>query len=78
MSRDTDDLRAQLLADLSGERSAPAPLPVAPARLPVPAVVPPPSPAVVVTVTPLRWSRPRVRLSGGTRVQLGPVTLALH
>ena len=71
--------RDDLLADLQGERSS------RPAAPPVPPRVPPASsdattPALDVSVTPLKWSLPRVGPAStgmGLAVQVGPVQVTL-
>lgn len=58
----SNDLRADLTADLLSDLGRAAPLPSAPpAPSPLPAAPAPAStPAVVVTLTPLHWSLPRL------------------
>ncbi len=71
--------RDDLLADLQGERSA------RPAAPPVPPLTPQPSsdattPALDVSVTPLKWSLPRVGPAStgmGLAVKVGPVQVSL-
>jgi hypothetical protein len=69
-----NDLTADLLADLAGP-------PVAAAQPVVPVAAPERSgvtPVLSATVTPLRWSRPRVvraQQGAGRGVRLGPLLL---
>jgi len=76
MSR--DDLRADLLADLSPAPVAAPPAPVEPEPLPPELVEG--TPTVSFDWTPLRWSRPRVVRSSdgvGKALKLGPLKVEL-
>jgi hypothetical protein len=76
MSR--DDLRADLLADLTPAPVEEAPAPVEPEPLPPEPVDG--TPTVSVDWTPLRWSRPRVVRSSdgiGKALKLGPLKVEL-
>ena len=70
----SNDLRADLAADLMSDLGRSAPLPSAP---PVPtAARPSATPVVVVTVTPTRWSLPALDPTErglGIAVRFGPV-----
>ena len=75
MSNLRDDLKADLLADLTpAEVPAPEPevAPVPPQPLDV-------TPVVSLQMTPLRWSRPKVVTVGtGKAVRLGPLSVELN
>lgn len=76
MSR--DDLRADLLADLSPAAEVESPAPAEPE--PLPPELADGTPTVSFDWTPLRWSRPRVvRASDGVgkAVRLGPLKVEL-
>ena len=76
MSR--DDLKADLLADLS-PKADPAPPPAVEAA-PLPPELSEVTPAVSVHWTPLRWSRPKVVRStdgAGKALRLGPLQVEL-
>lgn len=70
-----DDLKADLLADLT---PAPAAPPVV-EPTPVPAEPVDGTPVLSLQVTPLRWSRPKVVTVGaGKAIRLGPVSVELN
>jgi hypothetical protein len=77
MSNLRDDLKADLLADLTpAEVEAPA---LEPTPVPVPADRHQVTPLVAMQLTPMRWSRPRVVTVGtGKAVRLGPLSLELN
>ena len=74
-----DDLQADLLADLAGPADeTPAPAPVEPS--PAPAELTEATPELSVSLTPLKWSRPKVttvRGGLGKTVSIGPWKLEL-
>ncbi len=73
----SNDLQADLAADLRKDLDRPPVLPSAPAPLPLPsAPAPSATPAMTLTLTPLRWSSPRFDATErgiGLAVRVGPL-----
>lgn len=73
--------REDLLADLQGEASARPAAPTSPPQATPGAARGPATPALDVSVTPLRWSLPRVGPAAGgglgLAVTIGPVKVSL-
>lgn len=71
----TNDLRADLLADLAASPDQPESAPASPRVPPDPVAT---TPVLTATLTPLHWSRPRLvraERGAGRAVEVGPLRL---